>query len=595
MSGRLTWATIPHHRPEKGRHSKAGRQECYNNRMETQMVERVVLIGPTGSGKSTIGRLLAMLLHWQFIDLDEEIVRLSGMSTPEIFALAGEQGFRERESAALESISARRRVVVATGAGIVERADNRALLHRGSHVVALLASPETIWYRLLQHAVTPVEIGRQRPMLAGDDPLRRLRTLYARRAPMYGEADETLVVENLSPEDAAARIAASLAGRGLLPGDGVTGTKLRVQTHQGSSYEIVVGWGAVTSLAERLAALHLPKRLHVITDTSVGALYEPPLMTALLAADFAPLVYRVPPGEGSKSAEQLAAIYDWLAARRAERTEAILALGGGVIGDLAGYAAATWLRGVPLVQIPTSLLAQVDASIGGKVAIDHPQGKNLIGAFYQPKLVVSDPALLMTLPDRQYIEGLGEAVKHGVALDATYFAEIERYAGELLRREPNALTRVIAGSAAIKAAVVQEDEREGERDRRILLNYGHTIGHALESVAGYGTWLHGEAVAVGMVVAARLGVRLGVTPPGVAARQEKLLAYLGLPTQLEGVSASALLGAALWDKKVRGGSVRWVLPRELGHSVVVSDVPLEDVRAALLAAGAEANLPTGGS
>jgi 3-dehydroquinate synthetase len=243
---------------------------------------------------------------------------------------------------------------------------------------------------------------------------------------------------------------------------------------------------------------------------------------------------------------------------------------------------------MPLVQIPTSLLAQVDASIGGKVAINHPQGKNLIGAFYPPRLVLSDPAMLMTLPERQYIEGLAEVVKHGVAFDAAYFDEIERTATGLLRREPVALTRAIAGSAAIKAAVVQEDEREGEHDRRILLNYGHTIGHALEAVAGYGTWLHGEAVAAGMCVAARLGARLGVTPVEVVERQERLLTTLGLPTLLEGVSATALMGAIFWDKKVRSGAVRWVLPTALGHSAVVSDVPLDEVRAALLAVGAEA-------
>lgn len=550
-------------------------------------VERVVLIGPTGSGKSSVGRLLAMLLHWQFADLDEEIVRISGMSVPEIFAHEGEKSFRILEADALEALTYRRRIVIATGAGVVERRENRALLHHESRVVALLASPETIWSRLLQHAVSPAEIGRIRPMLAGSDPLRRLRNLSTRRARLYAEADETLVVESLSPEAAAARIVAGLAGRGLLPDDGAGTSCWLTRTQHGPDYEIVVGWNAITRLTERLKNLRLPKRLHVITDDAVGALYEPPLMTALQEAGFAPQVYRVPPGENSKSAAQLGAIYDWLAARRAERNEAILALGGGVVGDLAGYAAATWLRGVPLVQIPTSLLAQVDASIGGKVAINHPQGKNLIGAFYPPLLVLSDPALLMTLPERQYIEGLAEMVKHGVALDMGYFMRLELNASDLLRREPVALTKAIVESASIKSAVVQIDEREGAHDERIRLNYGHTIGHALESVAGYGTWLHGEAVAAGMNVAARIGASLGVTPAEVVERQEKLLTYLGLPTSLEGVSANALMGAALWDKKVRGGAVRWILPTTLGRTAIVSDVPLEVVREALLAAGAE--------
>jgi 3-dehydroquinate synthase len=530
-----------------------------------------------------------MLLHWQFIDLDEEIVRISGMDVSEIFAREGESGFREREREALEAVAQRRRVVVATGAGVVERQANRPLLHKDSHVVALIASPETIWSRLLQNAVSPAEIGRQRPMLAGSDPLRRLRALYTRRVSLYAAADETLVVESLSPADAAARIAASVVGRGLLPSDGAETASWLTRTLHGPDYEIVVGWNAITSLPERLKYLQLPKRLHIITDDAVGSLYEPPLMTALQDAGFDPLVCRVPVGEGSKSATQLGAIYDWLANRRAERMEAVIALGGGVIGDLAGYAAATWLRGVPLIQIPTSLLAQVDASIGGKVAINHPQGKNLVGAFYPPLLVLSDPALLMTLPERQYIEGLAEAVKHGVALDGGYFIRLDLNASDLLRREPVALTKAIVESASIKSAVVQIDEREGVHDERIRLNYGHTIGHALEAVAGYGQWLHGEAVAVGMCVAARIGARLGVTPSDVVERQEKLLTYLGLPTSLEGISVSALLGAALWDKKVRGGAVRWVLPTALGRTTIVSDVPLEVVRVALLASGAEAH------
>ena len=529
-----------------------------------------------------------MLLHWQFIDLDEEIARISGMAVPEIFAREGERGFRDRETVALKAIAERRRVVVATGAGVVERASNWALLHKQSRVVALLASAETIWRRLLEHAASPTELGRQRPMLAGSDPLQRLGSLYRRRAPLYAEADETLVVENLTPADAASSNRGEPGGARVAPrrwrGDGF-GCMFRTQ--QGRAMRS--SWAGTRSHSwQNASALRLPKRLHIISDDAVGSLYEPPLLTALQDAGFAPLVCRVPVGEGSKSAAQLGAIYDWLAARRAERSEAILALGGGVVGDLAGYAAATWLRGVPLVQIPTSLLAQVDASIGGKVAINHPQGKNLIGAFYPPLLVLSDPAMLMTLPERQYIEGLAEVVKHGVALDAGYFDEMELNASGLLRREPVALTQAIVESAVdqIGGCADRRARRRARSAHSAQLRAYHRP--CARSGGGLWPWLHGEAVAGGMCVAARMGARLGVTPAEVVERQEQLLTYLGLPTSLEGVSATALMGAIFWDKKVRGGAVRWVLPTALGHSAVVSDVPLEAVREALLAVGAEA-------
>jgi 3-dehydroquinate synthase len=309
-------------------------------------------------------------------------------------------------------------------------------------------------------------------------------------------------------------------------------------------------------------------------------------MSALLAADFDPLVYRLPSGETSKSREELFTLYDWLAERRAERSEAIVSLGGGVVGDLAGFAAATYLRGVPFVQVPTSLLAQVDASIGGKVGINHPRGKNLLGAFYQPLLVLTDPATLLTLPARQRTEGWAEVIKHGVALDAGYFATLEREAKPLLALEPEPLTRIISGSVSLKASVIEADERERDGGRRHLLNYGHTIGHAIESVAGYGLWLHGEAVAAGMMAEATLGLRLGITSPELVTRQAALLARYGLPTRVEGLSASALLFACLWDKKVRGGRTRWVLPTELGQATLVADVAEADIRSALLDVGA---------
>jgi shikimate kinase / 3-dehydroquinate synthase len=323
-----------------------------------------------------------------------------------------------------------------------------------------------------------------------------------------------------------------------------------------------------------------------VSDGNVAALFEPALMSSLMRAGFTPLLYPVPPGEPSKSLAQLAALVDWLAERRAERREALLAFGGGVVGDLAGFAAAIYLRGIPLIQIPTSLLAQVDASIGGKVGINHSKGKNLIGAFYQPRLVLADPALLLTLPRRELSEGWAEVIKHGVALDAEYADTLEREADLLLAKQPEPLTRVIARSVALKASVIEEDALEADGGRRHLLNYGHTIGHAIESVTGFGQWLHGEAVAAGMMAEAQLGRRLGITPDEVITRQRALLERYGLPTSLGGIPASDLLRACLWDKKVEHGRIRWVLPSALGKAVLVADVGDADIERALMDVGA---------
>jgi 3-dehydroquinate synthase len=554
--------------------------------MKTNSVERVILIGPTCSGKSTAGERAARLLGWSILDTDSQVERAAGMSVPEIFAREGEARFRELESAALRDATEKRRVVIATGGGIVERAANLALMRERGWVVALAARPETAYARLSAACGGPEAIGAQRPMLAGGDPLARMRALHVRRADGYVQADETIVCDDLDVETTARRIVSGLVGRGLVASDGAEEHVTHIQTVSGDGYDAVVAWGALASLPERLRALGAPKRLHVVADANVAWLYEPALMPRLLAEGFEPLVYRVPAGETSKSREQLNAIHDWLAERRAERGEALVALGGGVVGDLAGFAAATYLRGLPLVQVPTSLLAQVDASIGGKVAIDHPRGKNLIGAFYPPRLVVADPAALLTMPSRQLTEGWAEVMKHGVALDAAYFERLEHDVEALRALRRVETTAAIVGSVALKAHVVQGDQREREGGARHLLNYGHTIGHAIEAVAGYGAWLHGEAVAAGMMVAGRLGQRLGVTPAAVVERQERLVAAFGLPTGIESLSATALLRAALWDKKVRGGRVRWVLISELGASALYDDVPEDDVRAALVASGA---------
>lgn len=554
--------------------------------METAIpTERIVIVGPTGAGKTTTGAALAELLGWRFLDLDSAIEAALGSPVRDIFAREGEDGFRAHESAALAGVLNRQNVVIAAGAGVVERAKNLELAKQRAWVVALEAAPEVTLARAAADAAARgLAVADLRPMLAGPDALDRIREMRVRREPRYREAHDHVITDTLTPSTVAARVLAGMIVRGALLDAGATTVIRRVAV--GAGYDSVVGWGALASLPERLAALRLPPRLSLVTDAQVGALYLEPLGQCLRAAGYALDVLTVPAGEASKSREQLDRIHDWLAERRVERGEALIALGGGVVGDLAGYAAATYLRGLPLIHAPTSLLAQVDASIGGKVAIDHPRGKNLIGAFYQPRLVLADTATLLTLAPRQRTEGWGEVIKHGVALDADYFRALERDADALLALRPAETTRAIAQSVAIKAGIVEGDERESEGGRRALLNFGHTMGHAVEAVTGYSAWLHGEAVSVGMVFAARLGVRLGVTPAEVAQRLEVLLTRYGLPTRLDGLSAPALMRATLWDKKARGGQVRWALLTALGESTLVGGVEESAIRENLLALGA---------
>jgi shikimate kinase / 3-dehydroquinate synthase len=346
--------------------------------------------------------------------------------------------------------------------------------------------------------------------------------------------------------------------------------------HIGEGYDAIVDWGGMGRLAHYLKQLHVPSRVFIFTDSNLRTLYGEPLLQSLEQAGFDPALYSVPAGEASKSQGQLSAIYDWLVERHVERSETMIALGGGVVGDLVGYAAATYLRGVPLIHVPTSLLAQVDSAIGGKTGINHAQGKNLIGAFYHPRLVLADPATLLTLPARERTEGWAEIVKYGIILDAELFAQLEAHA-EILRTFSSPpvqlICQIIARCIDLKAMVVEGDEREG--GRRAILNYGHTIGHALENVSGYGEWLHGEAVSLGMVAAANLAREAGMFATSDVERQNALLAALGLPTAYHGaVRARDILAKIQLDKKVVGKRVRWIMPRSIGD-VVVTPMPDE--------------------
>jgi 3-dehydroquinate synthase len=353
---------------------------------------------------------------------------------------------------------------------------------------------------------------------------------------------------------------------------------IRVTAARGA-YDVHCAWGALDDLGRLMREIGLGGAAFVISDDAVAAVCGERALESLRTAGFAADGYAFAAGESSKNLDVVRAIYDWLLDRRAERASALVALGGGVVGDLVGFVAATYLRGVPFVNAPTSLLAMVDASIGGKVGVDLPQGKNLVGAFYPPRLVVQDTSLLASLPAATLREGFAEVIKHGLVLDPPMLDVLERDAARLLNVEAELTTEIVARNVALKAAVVSEDEREG--GRRMILNYGHTVGHAIEAVTGYARVLHGEAISAGMMAAARIGERLGVTPPAVAARQAGLFERYSLPGRLSGIDAEAVRAATAHDKKVRAKRVRWILLEDFGRPVVRDDVPDDIVRDAL--------------
>lgn len=547
----------------------------------TNGYHRIVLIGFSGTGKSTVARALSARLGWAVRDIDEEIEARQGRSIPEIFATEGEPFFRSIEGAILDEALAAERVVIATGGGAVVAQEwwSPALLHDPrTLVVALDASPDTILHRLRAQAAAE---GQRvaRPMLAGDDPLARITSLKATRQGVYDRADLTLVVDRLGVDQVVDEI------EGVADHVDAAGPFLMLDAASGQS-AIYAGAGCVSQLGNLITARWPAVRcIWLAADGNVAPSHGR-RVASLLGSTGVPVQFTtVSPGEGSKSLAGAGALYDWLLDGGVERGDVVVALGGGVIGDLVGFVAATCLRGVGLVQVPTTLLAMVDSSVGGKTGINHRAGKNLIGAFYQPPQVVIDPDLLATLPTRELTSGWAEIVKHAVIQPSTPGGELgdllpalERMVEPLRARREPALSWMIRRNVALKAAVVAADERES--GLRAILNFGHTFGHAIEA-SGY-ELLHGEAVSVGMAGAIRLSQLLGMCNAADVTRLEQLLMAFGLPIRATGEPAD-VLRLMRSDKKRVGGRQRWILPTSSGGVEMRSDVPDEAVAEALAA------------
>ena len=351
------------------------------------------------------------------------------------------------------------------------------------------------------------------------------------------------------------------------------------------SYDVLIGTGLLSALGGHCRRLGLGSRCVVVTDEIVGAKYGGRAMESLAGAGFEVSLYTVPAGEASKSLEQVRAGCDCFAGLRLERGSFVAALGGGVVGDLAGFLASVYLRGIDFVQVPTTLLAQVDSSVGGKVGVNLEAGKNLVGAFHQPRLVLCDLGVLKSLPKREFRAGMAEVVKYGMIWDEGLFSLIEAEHGKILAQEESLLKSIIARSCQIKAEVVEQDEREG--GVRAVLNFGHTVGHALEAIAGYGEYLHGEAISVGQVAAAMLSARQLGLDAGAVKRIRNLFCSLGLPVSvaLSGRQKRKLLEAMRLDKKVSEGAVRFVLAERIGRARLRQSVGEESLRSVLEALG----------
>jgi shikimate kinase/3-dehydroquinate synthase len=538
----------------------------------------IVLVGLMGAGKTSIGRRLAARLGLPFRDADAEIELAAGCTIPELFARYGEREFREGERRVIRRLLAGEPLVLATGGGAYMDAQTRQAI-RGEAV--------SIWLRAgLPTLLRRVATRTNRPLLADQDPAEVLERLMAARHPVYAEADITVECGDESPDGTTARVLeALLAWR--------PHRRLAVALSS-TAYDVLIGEGLLARAGALLAPVLPQKRCVVITDSHVAVLHLPALLASLAETAIRADSIVVPPGEASKSMASYTDVVERLLELGVERRTAVVALGGGVIGDLAGFAAATTLRGLPFIQIPTSLLAQVDSSVGGKTGVNTRHGKNLVGAFHQPRRVLADISALATLPARELKAGYAEIVKAGLIGDADFFGWCEAHGAAVVGGDPEALGEAVMRACAFKAAVVGDDEREEKpADGRALLNLGHTFAHALEAEFGYtGALLHGEAVGIGLGLAFRLSARLGHCDAAVAERVVGHLTATGLLAELSmlnrRLSAARLVGHMARDKKLRDGRLTFILARGIGQAFTSADVPPEAVTALLREEGCDA-------
>lgn len=510
-------------------------------------MSHIFLYGPPGTGKSTVGKKLADNLHLPFIDLDRVIEIKAGTPISQIMETQGEPAFRDLESTALQNLIHENESVVALGGGTLLRDENRSFAEQNGKIILLMADLPTLLQRMQNDA-------GKRPLLTGDLNT-KLSNLLAKRGDHYNSFHLIVHMDGRQAEQNAHQLQLAL-GRHHLSAMG--------------EYDAIVQSGGMDSLGEMLKTRGLQNPV-VVSDEIVAGLHTDHLLSALRKAGFDPKVITAPSGEAHKNLETISQFWNGFLVAGLDRKSTVIALGGGVIGDMAGFAASTYMRGIAWVGVPTTLLSMVDASLGGKTGFDLPAGKNLIGSFYPPKLVLADPLLLKTLPEAELISGMAEVVKHGVISDPELFT----LCGRGLNWVKDNLEQVVKLAMAVKIKVIEEDPYE--QGIRAALNLGHTVGHAVELVSKF-KLRHGEAIAIGTVVEAKYSAQIGLAGPGLIDSLTEAFQSLGLPIQIpDAMPREEIIRAMRVDKKKNAKAIRFALPVEIGKVQLVDVTDLESV------------------
>jgi len=527
-------------------------------------MSNIYFTGFMASGKTRAGKLLSEHLKLEYIDSDAFIEEKAGKSITEIFEQEGEAKFRELEKETIMEISRKKNSVVSLGGGAITKSENLRVIKNSGILICMRAEPEILCERIGRNS--------NRPLMAGLEPAERLekiKTLLISREKFYSLADFSIESKEDPPES---RVLPQII-EALKLWENIS---VRVEPPSGNHYPIFIGTGILAHTGILLKTLNLlPKNeMLVCTDSNIAEKQRENFeMLCREAGQCKHFIF--PAGESNKNLEQLNNLWTFMLKNRYSRKSCLLQFSGGVVGDMAGFAAASYQRGIPFVQVPTSLLAMVDSSVGGKVAINHPEGKNMIGAFYQPRAVVCDLSVLCTLPQEEFCAGLAEIVKYGIIYDLSFFEWLEKNADAIIAKSPAALSFIVRRSCEIKAEVVGIDEHE--TGLRAILNYGHTFGHAIEKVTGYSKFSHGIAVGLGMRVAGRLSTITGRWSASDENRQNALLTKFGIPETLTELNLESAWSAMASDKKAEKKTRFYILPLKIGEVEKTSEPTKEQI------------------